>query len=268
MARISIRPSRPSLRPSRAPAARKESGRFIVYDSLEVPGLAPRRVRVYLPPGWSQFVQRRSLYLFDGQNVFGDDGSYAGGWYAHAAVDGMRKVPAPALVAIDHGGEARIDELSAWSDRGKGGKIDLLLAWMTQTLMPRMRMEHGFSQGPPGVHVGGSSMGGLAALYAHFRHPEAFGGALCMSPSLWFANRAIFGFVAAQSIPWTTRIYLDCGAREGRGMMLPAVRAMAMDLRRRGYGDDRLMFRPDSKGTHSESSWRRRLPRALRFMAS
>jgi hypothetical protein len=28
-----------------------------------------------------------TLYLFDGQNVFGDEGSFAGGWHTHAAVD-------------------------------------------------------------------------------------------------------------------------------------------------------------------------------------
>ena len=42
-------------------------------------------------------------------------------------------------------------------------------------------------------------------------------------------------------------------------------RTAAGILRRRGYGDDRLRFVEDRKGTHHESSWRRRLPVALRF---
>src|SRR5256885_11007089 len=49
-----------------------------------------------------------------------------------------------------------------------------------------------------------------------------------------FRSRAIFGFVAAQSIPWTSRIYLDCGAREGRGAMYPIVENMVEHLRARG----------------------------------
>lgn len=44
-------------------------------------------------------------------------------------------------------------------------------------------------------------MGGLAALYAHFRRPDVLGAALCMSPSLRFAERRIFDFVAAQPVP-------------------------------------------------------------------
>ncbi len=116
-----------------------------MLESLEVPGLAPRRVRVYLPAGYERQEQRPSLFLFDGQNVFGDEGSYSGGWHVHRAIDGLRKVARPAVVGIDHGGEARLDELSAWSDGKKGGKADLLLAWMTEILMPRLRLELGIS---------------------------------------------------------------------------------------------------------------------------
>src|SRR3954468_23112097 len=41
---------------------------------------------------------------------------------------------------------------------------------------------------------------------------------------------------------------------------------MAEHLLERGYDSDSLMWRADARGTHSEASWRRRLPAALRFM--
>jgi hypothetical protein len=44
------------------------------------------------------------------------------------------------------------------------------------------------------------------------------------------------------------------------------VARMAEQLHRRGYGDDRLLVRQDARGAHSEASWRRRLPTALRFL--
>ena len=105
-----------------------------------------------------------------------------------------------------------------------------------------------------------------AALYAHFRHPEVFGGALCMSPSFWMARQAIFGFVEGRPTPSISRVYLDCGAREARGRMLPIVARMADHLKGRGYPEGQLLWRPDSRGQHSERHWRRRAPRALRFM--
>lgn len=48
--------------------------------------------------------------------------------------------------------------------------------------------------------------------------------------------------------------------------MLPAAREMAALLRARGYSRRQLCWRPDPRGDHTEAAWRRRLPRALRFM--
>jgi hypothetical protein len=61
-------------------------------------------------------------------------------------------------------------------------------------------------------------------------------------------------------------VYLDCGAREGGGRMLPLVERMAKKLRGRGYPPEQLMMRADQRGAHNERHWRRRLPLALRFM--
>jgi len=72
------------------------------------------------------------------------------------------------------------------------------------------------------------------------------------------------GWVQAQRTPDLSRIYLDCGVREGRGTLLPQVAAMAAHLATRLYDPDHLLFRADPRGAHSEASWRRRLPRALR----
>ena len=62
-------------------------GRFLTWGPLELPGFPERRIRVYIPGGSTPVSERPALYLFDGQNVFGDEGSFAGGWWAHAAVE-------------------------------------------------------------------------------------------------------------------------------------------------------------------------------------
>jgi hypothetical protein len=50
-------------------------------------------------------------------------------------------------------------------------------------------------------------------------------------------------------------------------MMIKHAREMAEHLETRGWGTgEKLMWRPDAKGTHSERHWRRRLPKALRFL--
>jgi predicted alpha/beta superfamily hydrolase len=246
-----------------------------ILDPFHVPGLGPRRVRVFMPPPGrvSGYAARTGapppvLYMFDGQNVFDDAPSFAGGWRLHEAVRRIspRRHQQPAIVGIDHGGHARIDELSPWPGPQGGGRADALLAWLTNELVPQLGQRFGFATGPRSVCVGGSSMGGLCALYAHFRHPEVFGGVLCMSPSLWAGEQKIFDFVASQHTPWTSRIYLDAGALEAGGGVLRLAEQMARHLAERGYGPGALRFRKDTKGRHREIDWRRRAPEALRFL--
>ncbi len=259
--------------PEDAPlAADWRAGRVHILGPLAVPGHTPRLVRIYLPSTFTPDAPHFALYMFDGQNVFDDHPSFAGGWHLHLAVEKLArgKRPAPVVVGIDHGGSKRIDELSPFAAESngaaaRGAGLDGLLDWIADSLMPRLAAELPLIGGPLGAVVGGSSMGGLAALYAHFRKPRCFGGALAMSPSFWVEDGEILRWVQAQPTPPVSRIYLDCGVREGRGTLLPQVAAMAAHLANRGYDPDHLMVRADPRGAHSEASWRRRLPRALRF---
>jgi predicted alpha/beta superfamily hydrolase len=202
--------------------------------------------------------------MFDGQNVFDDGPAFAGGWHVHAAIERLaRNVAPPVVVAIDHGGEHRIAELSPFEVQGHAGMAQVLVSWIADALLPELRPLLALDDDPRRVVVGGSSMGGLAALFAQVSRPEVFGGALAMSPSLWIAGRAMLGWIEARPLaPWA-RVYLDAGRREGRGALVRDAAALAEALRERlGAG---VFFRDDPRGLHREACWRRRLPGALRF---
>lgn len=247
-------------------------GTLVELGTFEAPSLAPRRVRAYVPPPPPSGAWRPALVLFDGQNVLGDEGSYAGGWHAHRAVDRLAagRALAPAVIAVDHGGAARIDELGPWRDGERGGKLDALLDLVEGQVLPLAAKELRLAHGRGAHTIGGSSMGGLAALYAHLTRPHVFGGALAMSPSIFFARRRMIELVqTAPAPPSRSAIYVDAGALEVRGVLLATCHVLAHRLRARGWrdsGERRLMLRPDAKGAHSERDWRRRLPRALRFL--
>lgn len=248
-------------------SARREARRGVVHtEHHRVPHFGDRRVRVYVPRAYDGSRAFPILVLFDGQNVLDDAGSFAGGWHAHRAVDrlGQRRAR-PIVVALDHGHSARIDELAPWRRDGAPGRAEAFVGWVATHLVPDVRRRWNVVGGPAGVLVAGSSLGGLASIYAHHRYPETFGGALAMSPSFWLGAPKIFDFVAAQPVPWTSQIYVDCGVGEGGGSMHRHAERMATLLRARGYGADRLLFKSDPKGAHGERAWRRRLPAALRF---
>jgi predicted alpha/beta superfamily hydrolase len=243
-------------------------GRFETLGDWEPPGLSRRVVTAYVPSDYVRNGTRPALFLLDGQNVFGDLHSFAGGWYAHEAVDGLPRSTCnvPVIIGIPHGGERRVDELVPWRMSQGGGQLPAFLDWVISTVVPRAHQVYGTVAGPLGAVLGGSSLGGLAALWGHLHHPEAFGGALCLSPSLWVSSRAIFKEAHAFRRPAVSRIYLDCGGREAAGRMLPVVREMARVFKAKGYSATQLKFRPDARAQHNEKAWRRRLPAALRFM--
>jgi predicted alpha/beta superfamily hydrolase len=234
------------------------AGRFLELGHFSPPGAPARAVRLYVPPGVDAERPHPTLWLFDGQNVFGDEGSFAGGWHAHQTMDdlGDKRHRRPVVVAIENGGAHRIREL--------GPHVGDFVSAVVEDLVPRVEgVVHG--RGPR--IVGGASLGGLGALHAWLAHPEVFSGALVMSPSLWFEQRRLLRAIERGdlALPAHGRIYVDAGGRE-RGRMFADAEHLARVLKEAGLGEDRLLWRPDARGTHQERHWRRRLPKAARFL--
>lgn len=246
-------------------------GRFHTLGPFEVPGFPSRKAYVYVPGGDDVPLHERPvLYLFDGQNCWTDWGSHAGGWYAHEAAEkltGSRTFRAPVVVGLEHGGHKRIDELSPWAmSRDRGGHAERFFDWVVHHFMPHVQRTFGLTGGALHTVVGGSSLGGLAALWSHYRYPHAIGGVISMSSAFGAGGKAIFPFVESRARPLISRVYIDCGGREGGGFLLAAAEEMHLLLERKGYPEGGLIWRPDLRGAHNERAWRRRLPKALRFM--
>jgi predicted alpha/beta superfamily hydrolase len=213
----------------------------------------PRRVRVVVPHELEP--QPPALVLFDGQNVLDDHGSFAGGWHAHTAIERLPStIRKPVLVAIDHGGVARMREL--WQD------LDDLLAVVIERALPEAERRVGRGFDPSARVIGGASLGGLASLAAVARHPDVFAGAMAMSPSAWFAPKAILTELARSRRH--ARFYVDVGRLESEAMVRGAENVARLLASR--VEPSRLLFRPDRRGRHRERDWKRRLPKALRFL--
>lgn len=235
-----------------------------IVEAVRVPGFAQRSLRIALPPDHEKPIARPLAIFFDGQNVFGDAGSYAGGWHADAAVRRLAKARVgPIVVGIDHGLQARLIELSPYRVLGKEGRGHHFVEWVCRTLVPRLRERFAVIGGPGGVLLAGASLGGLAATYGHFTWPAIVGRALAMSPSFWIDDRAVASLLTR--IPETTQLYLDGGRNESKGELAPRLRNARRHLLAHGYPQRALKVVIDPKGTHQERSWRRRLPAALRW---
>ena len=115
--------------------------------------------------------------------------------------------------------------------------------------------------------IGGSSLGGLLAMYGFFRHHDIFSRGLAMSPALWVKEGEIFYHVARAQAWGDLRLYVDCGGREAQGHAIKHAEWMVDLLERKGFtSGEHFMWRPVQRGGHNERNWRRRLPKALRYL--
>jgi predicted alpha/beta superfamily hydrolase len=236
-----------------------------VLPGVHSPQLGNQRdLLVYLPPGHATSDQRFPvLYMQDGQNLFDRATAFGGTeWQVDETLEALSREGYEAIVVgLPNAGEARIAEYSPFTGF-RPGYGDAYLDFLAETVKPLI--DGAFRTRPGAEHTGllGSSMGGLISLYGFFRRPEVFGLAGSLSPALWYARGAIYGFVAqAPFVPG--RIYLDHGSRENSAARMERL------LIEKGYeGDKDLLYVVEEGGQHNESAWARRLPDALRFLLS
>lgn len=248
---------------------RRSSGSLQRLSGVYSPELGNRRdVLVYLPASYGRSDLRYPvIYMQDGQNLFDPATSFAGDWGLGTALPRAERKGAEAIVvAVPNMGADRIGEYSPFVDpENGGGRGDLYLDFLIDTLRPTIDREFRTFSDPARTGIAGSSMGGLISLYAVFRHPEVFGFAGALSPSVWFAKAAVLDFV--ETAPRArARIYLDVGTSEG-GDALGYARRLRDTLIRKGYRlDEELLWVEEKGGTHNEAAWGRRFGRAVPFL--
>ena len=233
----------------------------------DLPGL-DRPLTLYLPPSYDRSERHYPvLYMQDGQNLFDPEESFAGAWRVDVKTDQVAARRFEGIVVgIPNAGEGRLAEYSPFDDPEMGpGRGTEYVGWMAETLKPLVDARYRTQPGRGTTAVAGSSMGGLISLFAFLVRPDVFGATAAMSPSLWFAGRAIFGVVEAAPFQGG-RIYLDVGRLEGEETLVDA-RRLRDALLAKGYRKgEQLRYVEDQAGGHEEAAWGRRLRAALPFL--
>jgi isoamylase len=229
-----------------------------------------RRIDVYLPASYARSRSRYPVvYMQDGQNLSDPTTAFAGKTWQLGAVlaDLAARDVEVIVVGVHHAGEARIAEYSPFRDRKHdGGRGDAYLAFLADTLKPRIDRRFRTRRAASHTAIAGSSMGGLISLYGWFSRRDVFGHAAVLSPSLWFGRDALFDYFESRALP-RGRLYLDVGTAEGAGTLRDA-RAFVSLVEERGIGDERFSYYEDRGGRHDEAAWSGRLGAAIEFLLS
>jgi predicted alpha/beta superfamily hydrolase len=231
---------------------------------------------VYIPPGYNEQPERRYpvLYMQDGQNLFDGSTSFIPGrtWEMREHADeGIEagEIEPLVIVGIYNAGDRRIAEYTHERDwRMGGGEAADYGKLLTREIMPWVATQYRVRGERDSTGLGGSSLGGLVSLYLGLRLPTFFGKLAIMSPSVWWNNKSILGYLneRAPEIWERPRMWLDVGDREGR-RALADVETLNKRLKANGWQPgETLHYEKIPGGTHDEAAWARRVGRMLRFL--
>ncbi len=271
------------LTPGRAAAP----GRLESLDSLRLPGLLPRPVEVWLPPGYDTGSERYPvLYAQDGQNLFDSARSFSGvAWDLDEAlavgIEAGRLRPV-IVVAVGNTTQRHRDytprslyDLATPAEQAEfraqeGGPplSESYLDGLVGELLPRVNRRYRTLNGPEQTLLLGSSRGALLSLEALGRHPGVFGGAACLSTHWTLAGNHLEAWLAALLPPaGGQRLYFDHGDQtldagygpgQARADSLLAACGWTVPARRLS------LFFPGHE--HHERAWRQRVGPALEWL--
>ena len=263
------------------------TGRLDTLDSLRLPGLLPRPLEVWLPPGYEADSARYPvIYAQDGQNLFEPARSFLGvDWGLDETLTSLiesGQVRPVIVVGIGNTPQRRRDytpaSLLAWftaeetaafrAAEGGPSQSTVYLDGLLRDLLPLVNRRYRTLPGPETTFLLGSSRGALVSLEALARHPEVFGGALCLSTHWVPAGSHLEAWLdSILPAPGGQRLYFDHGDQtldadygpfQARADSLFAARGWV----RPGAWESR--FFPGDE--HSERAWRRRVDQPLRWL--
>lgn len=243
-----------------------------------------RTVRVLLPPGYDAPENRDRrypvLYLLDGQNLFDaclSDVSHRE-WGVDETVDRLvaeKAIPPLIAVGIDHAGQDRPREYLPYKDYAGNPRMaepagKRFPDFLTDEVMPLVAARYRVLAGHDNTGIGGSSYGGVAALYALLAKPNVFGYGLIESPSI-FVGMGQLVRDTGPLVALPVRVFIGLGGRESGSArvterMTALIRIVEANFRAAGYDDTNFRFEFDPEAAHNEDAWAKRLPAALTFL--
>lgn len=218
-----------------------------------------RRIWIYLPASYHKTRSKKYpvLYMHDGQNVFDNATAGFGEWGVDEMLDSVGASSEVIVVAVDHGGEKRINEYAPFNmkDHGKG-EGDAYADFLANTLLPFINNNYRTKKQARFTAVAGSSMGGLISLYTQLKYPNKFGAAGVFSPAFWIVPQ-LKAYVEKRAAKAKGALYFYAGGQESKTMVSDML-SIAAILKSNQNLLHKTHVRPEGK--HNEPTWQQEFP--------
>lgn len=191
---------------------------MITKESIYIPYLNTNRtLHIYIPTHVNGPYD--VLYMFDGHNLFNDtDATYGKSWGLASYFD-QHNIPLMIVgVECNHNGNQRLCEFCPydfsddyWGNVKASGRE--FAHWMATDLIKHIESHYNVSHNPLNRCIGGSSMGGLMALYMGVTYPNIYGKSICVSPYIDHIYARLYDEIVASNIN-NRQFYLSFGGLE------------------------------------------------------
>ncbi len=229
---------------------------FISEEMLESKILGePRKVWLYNSPVADDVKRKNLVLIFDG------------GWY-------LSLIPTQRILDNLFDDSLIEPTTAVFIDTPPGGReVDLsynedFARFVTDELVPWVQEHTNVSTRPENTFIGGSSLGGLSAMWMAYKFPHVFGNVICqagvisklMRPTQAHHedNKLVNLFAGSARLP--IRIWLEVGLLDDADVIVNPCREMAQILREKEYDVEYHEY----AGGHDFALWRGTLAQALK----
>ncbi len=202
---------------------------IVKRDCIYTPKGKNRPLHIYLPDDYTNGMDRYPvLYFFDGHNLFSDDdATYGKCWGLKEFLDKWDRKLILVGIECGHEGDERLSEYMPYRPLlttrfamyfPMGSKT---MDWIVSEVKPMIDRDYRTLPDREFTGIGGSSMGGLMAIYAGAHYNHVFSKAACVSSAVGFCMRPLLKDLRQSTIRPDSRFYLSWGTKEAFGIKDP-----------------------------------------------
>lgn len=234
-----------------------------------------RTLHIYLPHNYDSSKKNYPvMYMYDGHNLFHDeDATFGTSWGLKNYLDKQEQDLIIVGIECNHEGYRRLEEFSPYDFKDtQVGEIHAqgkeFMEWVVGALKTWIDRRYRTLPSRKHTAIGGSSMGGLMALYSILHHNDTFSKAACLSPFIYSLQQPIEQEIKSARLHKDTHIYISYGSDEFRSKNQLA-KAMNNFLKiLQLLNEQQVSILPNLifKGKHSEASWHEELETFIPYL--
>ena len=248
-------------------------------EILFTPAGEMRTLHIYLPDDYEYSGEHYPvMYFFDGHNLFYDkDATYGKSWGLKEFLDTWGKDMIIVGMECGHDGQERLSEYLPYPATGYFGQFepvgDATFRWIIEEIKPVIDREYRTMPFRECTAIGGSSMGGIMALYGAVHYNRWFSKAACVSTAMGFCMPQLIADMERCAVSPDTRVYLSWGTREaGRNRHDRGDRSSQTYYNNKAVADRLKKVKATVKmecqvgGGHCEADWEKLVPGFMNFL--